>query len=128
MMIPSFGRSSKRVDPLIGDLSLFVEVRFSHRSNQLAFAQTRGAAMRRFFILMAAMALTTGVAAAKIKLAQPPYYLVPGSVPMDKGPDGNSIFLEAPGGLIVVDTGWHPEHAEKLLAYAKERGRPIAAI
>ena len=58
----------------------------------------------------------------------PQFHLIPGWVPLDKGPDGNSIFLDAPEGLILVDTGRHPEHADKLLAYAKERGRPIAAI
>jgi glyoxylase-like metal-dependent hydrolase (beta-lactamase superfamily II) len=57
------------------------------------------------------------------------YHLIPGSVPLDwRGPDGNSIFLDAPDGLILVDAGRHPAHAEKLLAYAKQRGRPIAAI
>jgi glyoxylase-like metal-dependent hydrolase (beta-lactamase superfamily II) len=56
------------------------------------------------------------------------FQLVPGSVPLDKGPDGNSIFLEAPQGLILIDTGRHLEHAAKLIAYARERGRPIAAI
>ena len=56
------------------------------------------------------------------------YRLIPGSVPLDKGPDGNSIFLDAPKGLILVDTGRHPEHAAKLLDYARERGRPIVAI
>ena len=58
----------------------------------------------------------------------PPIHVVSGSVPLDKGPDGNSIFIDAPGGLILVDTGRHPEHAAKLIAYAKARGRPIAAI
>ncbi|HUE79708.1 MAG TPA: MBL fold metallo-hydrolase [Sphingomicrobium sp.] len=56
------------------------------------------------------------------------YHVVPGSVPLDKGPDGNSIVLDAPDGLILVDTGRHPEHSAKLLAYASQRGRPIAAI
>jgi glyoxylase-like metal-dependent hydrolase (beta-lactamase superfamily II) len=60
--------------------------------------------------------------------AESAFHLVPGSVPMDKGPDGNSIFLDAPDGLILIDTGRHPAHAEKLLAFAKERGKPIAAI
>lgn len=58
----------------------------------------------------------------------PDIHIVRGSVPMDKGPDGNSIFIEAPDGLILVDTGRHPEHLAKLLAYARQRGRPIAAI
>jgi len=56
------------------------------------------------------------------------YHLIPGSVTMDKGPDGNSIFLDAREGLILIDTGRHPAHAEKLLAYASDRGKPIAAI
>jgi glyoxylase-like metal-dependent hydrolase (beta-lactamase superfamily II) len=47
---------------------------------------------------------------------------------LDRGPDGNTIVLDAPRGLIVVDTGRHPEHAQAILDYAKARGRPIAAI
>ena len=82
--------------------------------------------MGRAFILLVMASLATGSSATTPK---PAYHFVPGSVPLDwRGPDGNSIFLEAPGGLVLVDTGRHPAHAEKLLAYAKARGRPIAAI
>jgi glyoxylase-like metal-dependent hydrolase (beta-lactamase superfamily II) len=56
------------------------------------------------------------------------YHLVPGSFEQGRGPDGNSIFLDAPEGLILVDTGRHPAHRDRLLAYAREAGRPIAAI
>ena len=56
------------------------------------------------------------------------YHLIPGQFGPDSSPDGNSVFLDAPEGLILVDTGRHPEHTERLLAYARERGRPIAAI
>jgi len=84
--------------------------------------------MMRAVVLLAMAGMLTGTAPPRVKLAEPDYYLVPGSVPMDKGPDGNSIFLDAPDGLILVDTGRHPEHAEKLLSYAKVRERPIAAI
>jgi len=58
------------------------------------------------------------------------WHLVPGQVDPEgrKGPDGNSVFLDAPQGLILVDTGRHPEHSAALLAYARERGRPIAAV
>lgn len=58
----------------------------------------------------------------------PGWHLVPGTFEPGRQPDGNSIFLEAPEGLILVDTGRHPAHREKLLAYARQRGRPIAAI
>ena len=57
-----------------------------------------------------------------------PYHLIPGAVPLNSGPDGNTIVLNAPRGLIVFDTGRHPEHAQKILDYAKARHRPIAAI
>jgi glyoxylase-like metal-dependent hydrolase (beta-lactamase superfamily II) len=84
--------------------------------------------MVRSLIVLAMAGLLTGAGAPKIKLVEPSYHLISGSVPLDKGPDGNSIFLDAPKGLILVDTGRHPEHAAKLLAYARERGKPIAAI
>ena len=80
-------------------------------------------------MVRAAILLGAAFFAAPASAKAPPYHLIPGSVPLDwRGPDGNSIFLDAPDGLILVDTGRHPAHAEKLLAYAKERGRPIAAI
>ena len=84
--------------------------------------------MGRSLIVLAMAGLLTGAAAPKVRLVEPSYTLIPGSVPMTRGPDGNSIFLDAPKGLILVDTGRHPEHAEKLLAYARSRGKPIAAI
>jgi glyoxylase-like metal-dependent hydrolase (beta-lactamase superfamily II) len=73
-------------------------------------------------ITITMLASCTGAAATEA------YHVISGSVPMDKGPDGNSVILDAPEGLIVVDTGRHPEHSAKLLAYAKQRGKPIAAV
>ena len=60
--------------------------------------------------------------------AASPYHLIPGAVPLDSGPDGNTIVLDAPKGLIVFDTGRHPEHAQAIIDYAKSRHRPIAAV
>jgi len=59
-----------------------------------------------------------------------PYHLIPGVVPTNdwQGPNGNTIVLDAPDGLIVFDTGRSPDHAQAVLDYAKQRGRPIAAI
>lgn len=82
--------------------------------------------MRKTILL--AGALLTACGTASHGQVSGNYQLIPGSVPADKGPDGNSIILDAPDGLILVDTGRHPAHSQKLLAYAKERGRPIAAI
>jgi glyoxylase-like metal-dependent hydrolase (beta-lactamase superfamily II) len=57
-----------------------------------------------------------------------PYHLIPGQFGPNSNPDGNAILLDAPEGLILVDTGRHPAFTERLIAYARERGRPIAAI
>lgn len=55
--------------------------------------------------------------------------LIPGGVYVDgKGPDGNTVILDAPQGLIVVDTGRHPAHVGKILDFARSSGKPIAAI
>src|SRR3954467_9766874 len=66
-------------------------------------------------------------AAARAPVAAP-YHLIPGQFGPNSSPDGNSILLDAPEGLILVDTGRHPEHTQRLISYAHERGRPIAAI
>lgn len=75
-----------------------------------------------------AIAIALLLAASAGDARAEPYHLIAGAVPLDKGPDGNTIILDAPKGLIVFDTGRHPEHAQKILDYAKARRRPIAAI
>jgi glyoxylase-like metal-dependent hydrolase (beta-lactamase superfamily II) len=76
--------------------------------------------MRRLLVLLA---LVLGGAAPS-----PGWHLVPGSFEPGRQPDGNSVFIEAPEGLVLIDTGRHPAHQAKLLAYARARRRPIAAI
>ncbi len=60
--------------------------------------------------------------------SQPRYTLIPGSLRAGSEPDGNTIILDAPDGLVVVDTGRHPEHQERILAFARESKKPIVAI
>ena len=61
-------------------------------------------------------------------LAAADWQLIPGSFDRGRGPDGNTVILDAPAGLIVVDTGRHPAHQQAILAAAKARGKPVAAI
>ncbi len=75
-----------------------------------------------------ALAFALTVLTASAASAAEPFHLIPGQVTANKGPDGNTIVLDAPKGLIVFDTGRHPEHAQAILDYAKARRRPIAAI
>jgi glyoxylase-like metal-dependent hydrolase (beta-lactamase superfamily II) len=56
------------------------------------------------------------------------YTLIPGSLDPGRQPDGNSVVLDAPEGLILVDTGRHAEHQQRLLDAARAAGKPIAAI
>lgn len=76
----------------------------------------------RLGLLFATLAMCSGAANAE------PFHLIPGQAGENKGPDGNTIILDAPAGLIVVDTGRHPDHVQAILDYAKQRGKPIAAV
>jgi glyoxylase-like metal-dependent hydrolase (beta-lactamase superfamily II) len=61
-------------------------------------------------------------------LAAAAWQLVPGTWTPPSGPNGNSVLIDAPEGQILVDTGRHPAHQEAILAAARARGKPIAAI
>jgi glyoxylase-like metal-dependent hydrolase (beta-lactamase superfamily II) len=54
--------------------------------------------------------------------------LVPGRFVPGAQPDGNSVILSAPAGLIVIDTGRHAEHTQAILELASGAGVPIAAV
>ena len=66
--------------------------------------------------------------------AQPPEAVAPGVVLLrgailpQRGPDGNTVVFDAPGGLVVVDTGRHDWHSDAILKLARERKRPVAGI
>jgi len=70
--------------------------------------------------------LPTTLAAA----ATAPDYLtlIPGATPEHRSPDGNTIVFEDRAGLIVFDTGRHPEHQAAILSLAHERGKPVSII
>ncbi|MEO5742556.1 MAG: MBL fold metallo-hydrolase, partial [Vicinamibacterales bacterium] len=55
-------------------------------------------------------------------------FLIRGTPMPGRGPDGNTLIIDAPEGLIVVDTGRHKSHSDAILAFASERTRSIGAI
>lgn len=61
-------------------------------------------------------------------LAAAAWQLIPGEWRPNQGPDGSSVLIDAPAGLILIDTGRHPRHQDAILAAARARGKPIAAI
>src|SRR5947199_2354297 len=55
-------------------------------------------------------------------------WMIPGGIPPNREPDGNTYIFDAPEGLIVMDTGRHKWHRQAILDFAKARGKPIAAV
>ena len=43
-------------------------------------------------------------------------------------PDGNTVVFRAPAGLVVVDTGRHEAHAQRVLDLARRLGAPVAVV
>jgi glyoxylase-like metal-dependent hydrolase (beta-lactamase superfamily II) len=55
-------------------------------------------------------------------------FLLPGAMLPDRGPDGNTVLLSGPGGLVVVDTGRHAWHSDAILVFARDRRLAITTI
>ncbi len=85
--------------------------------------------MRALRVFLAAIG-ACGLAgcAGLAETAHLPYVVQPGHIDLARGPDGNTVILDAPDGLIIVDTGRHPEHAQSIIDYARTSGKPVAAI
>ena len=54
--------------------------------------------------------------------------VIPGGFDPGRQPDGNTVVFEAPEGLVVLDTGRHTEHTQKILDLAARRKWPIVAV
>jgi len=54
--------------------------------------------------------------------------VIPGAFEPGRQPDGNSVVFEAPEGLIVLDTGRHAEHTQKILDLAAQKKQRIVAV
>jgi len=55
-------------------------------------------------------------------------WLVPGGIPPNRQPDGNSVLFDGPAGLVVVDTGRHSWQREAIVALARSQQKKIVAI
>jgi glyoxylase-like metal-dependent hydrolase (beta-lactamase superfamily II) len=81
-----------------------------------------------FIRILASACVFFSACACAASLIAPGTYLVEGEATPNRQPDGNSIIMTAPQGLIVFDTGRHKEHAQQLLDFARAQNLPIAAI
>lgn len=86
------------------------------------------------FMWLAAGAYAQGAASnagaqAGLREIAPGVSLVPGQFTKGRQPDGNSVVLHGAGGTIVIDTGRHRDHTQRVLAAATRNGQaPIAVI
>lgn len=82
--------------------------------------------LRLLTLFLAALSLAT-VAGAATEVA-PGVDLIPGHFVPNAQPDGNTVVFRGPKGLIVVDTGRHPEHTQAIVDFAKAQHAPVVAI
>jgi glyoxylase-like metal-dependent hydrolase (beta-lactamase superfamily II) len=54
--------------------------------------------------------------------------LIRGAFAPGRQPDGNTVVLDAKGGVIVIDTGRHAAHAERIATFARPRGGVLAIV
>jgi glyoxylase-like metal-dependent hydrolase (beta-lactamase superfamily II) len=81
----------------------------------------------RFFAAFLGFFVCTCAADASTEIAHD-VYLVPGIFVAGTQPDGNTVILKAPDGLIVFDTGRHIAHVQQVLDFAAAANAPITAI
>lgn len=62
-----------------------------------------------------------------VRIAEDAYWLR-GEFVAGRQPDGNSVLLLGRNGWIVVDSGRHAAHTQRLIDFAQRSGRPVAAI
>ena len=79
-------------------------------------------------ILAAAIAHSANMTADTPQSLSDGVWLIPGSFPEGRQPDGNTIVFEGATGLIVMDSGRHPAHRQAILTFARAEHRPIVAI
>jgi glyoxylase-like metal-dependent hydrolase (beta-lactamase superfamily II) len=67
-------------------------------------------------------------AAAETVSIAPGVDLIPGAFVPGRQPDGNSVVFRTGAGLVVMDTGRHAEHTQRIIDYAHAAGVPIKAV
>lgn len=81
---------------------------------------------RAALALLAAFAVPA--AAQEGKPVAPGIWLIEGRYEPGRQPDGNSVLIEGPHGLLLVDSGRHADHLAKIEAAIAARGKPLVRI
>lgn len=65
---------------------------------------------------------------ADIRPLAPGVWLLPGRFERERQPDGNSLILQGPQGIVILDSGRHAEHTQALLDWVRASGQPLRAV
>jgi glyoxylase-like metal-dependent hydrolase (beta-lactamase superfamily II) len=88
---------------------------------------TRPPVLACFALVLLALSATPAAASTPVRIAEDTWLLRGDFVP-GRQPDGNSVILRGPAGLVVVDSGRHAAHGQALLDFAREHAAPIVAL
>jgi glyoxylase-like metal-dependent hydrolase (beta-lactamase superfamily II) len=84
--------------------------------------------LKRLCLTFIGLVLGQGACAGEVLTVFPGVRLIAGQASLAAQPDGNTILIDAPQGLIVFDTGRHPEHTQQILEAAAASRQPVRAI
>lgn len=84
--------------------------------------------MTRWLLAATSMVCVAHASANDSVTVAPGVDLIPGNFVPGSQPDGNSVIVRARDGLVVIDTGRHAAHTQKILDYAKAANLPIKAV
>ena len=73
------------------------------------------------------LCISVGLAQGASELA-PGVDLIPGKFVAGTQPDGNTVVFTTTDGLVVFDTGRHPEHTQQIVDFANAAKKPVVAI
>ena len=79
------------------------------------------------FARLAFAAALTATPSAATEVA-PGVEVISGTFVQGTQPDGNTVVWTAPEGLIVMDTGRHPEHTQRIVDFARSKGASVKAV
>jgi glyoxylase-like metal-dependent hydrolase (beta-lactamase superfamily II) len=74
------------------------------------------------------LAVSSTAAPEGFTTVAPDVFLLRGAFVPGQQPDGNTVVFRGRGGLVVVDTGRHPEHTNRVVAYARAARLPVVAV
>jgi glyoxylase-like metal-dependent hydrolase (beta-lactamase superfamily II) len=96
---------------------------------RVRMAQGDDAGAAQLFARAASIKARTNARAAGDAIAVAPGIdLLRGRFVLTEQPDGNTTILRAPQGLVVVDTGRHAAHTQRIVDFAAAAGQPVTAV